>query len=643
MAECPICKSTIKLTRYGPKTNGILCDCKKEHYIINPGTDDDVIREYIDKFSKNTSPSVIPGKIIGDTPVVRTAPISKIEKYFPSQLIPRDIQKQILKEIETNIKLGFKKIVISAPTGVGKSAIAVAIAKYFGDGFFVTKSKSLQDQYTRDFPILSSVKGKSNFDCKKIMEKHNVDDPILAKELGHTCEKGVCLEKTETDQNGKTVKIFCKFKPSLRSMKEDLDMEIADGDYVVNPDESDMNKVKRIASCTYYLQKYSGLISNFSVWNYSGFFQLMQNKVAFTEYLQKKVSIFDEAHGLEDQIINFIGINISQNQLDECMIDVSRYDLSLHLHQIQLLLAMKKFYGKPIDDDKTKPSQYYNDNFEKITGMIAELEGDPTNFIVTDNTGDAANSTVISIKPLLISKYADYFFDTEYQIFMSATINKKNFCETMGLDEKHVAFIDTPKSPFLYEHRKIEFLNVEFLNSRSSFAQEQNAIRRIDEILSKHKNERGLILTSSKKKCFDILSQLSPENKKRIRICHSSNSDGTTQDEKISQHRATPASVLLSSSLWEGVDLKDDDSRFQIIAKAPYKSLGDTRVRAKMNKFPSWYSYETMMKILQGFGRSIRSEDDWARTYVIDSTISNLVNQTRNIIPKAYWDVLKIS
>ena len=62
-----------------------------------------------------------------------------------------------------------------------------------------------------------------------------------------------------------------------------------------------------------------------------------------------------------------------------------------------------------------------------------------------------------------------------------------------------------------------------------------------------------------------------------------------------------------------------------------------------MNKFPSWYSSETMMKILQGFGRSIRSEDDWARTYVIDSTINNLVNQTRSIVPKAYWDVLKIS
>ena len=630
MAECPICKSTIKATPIGSKTVGIQCNCNgnTERYFINSGTVDDTVSDYIRKFSKNTSPSVIPGKIIGDTPVVRTATISKIEEYFPSEIIPRDIQKQILKEIETNIKLGFKKIVISAPTGVGKSAIGMAIAKYFGTGFFITKSKSLQDQYTRDFPILKSVKGKSNFECLKLMDEHKVDDPILAKELGHTCEKGVCLEGTEENSEGKSIKTFCTFKPLIKDVTFDTKLN-----------ES---------TCTYYFQKYFGLISNFSVWNYSGFFQLMKNKSVFTDYLEKKVSIFDEAHGIEDQIINFIGIDISNKQLDECKIDVSRYNISDVKELTALLVAMKKFYATQYaeikgNDGDLKILEYYDENFKKFSDFIGQIESDPKNFLISDNSNDFGNSVTISIKPLLISKYVDDFFNTEYQIFMSATINKKNFCETMGLDEKHVAFIDTPKSPFLYEHRKVDFLDVAFLNSRSSFAEEQNAIRKIDEILSKHKTERGLILTSSKKRCFDILSQLSPENKKRIRICHSSNSDGTTQDEKIAQHRATSGSVLLSSSLWEGVDLKDDDSRFQIIAKAPYKSLGDTRVRAKMNKFPSWYSSETMMKILQGFGRSIRSEDDWARTYVIDSTINNLVKQTRNIVPKAYWDVLQIS
>jgi ATP-dependent DNA helicase DinG len=412
MAECPICKSTIKATPIGSKTVGIQCNCNGnvERYFINSGTVDGTISEYINKFSKTTHPPTIPGKIIKDTPTIRTASISKIEEYFPPEIIPRDIQKQILKEIETNIKLGFKKIVISAPTGVGKSAIGMAIAKYFGTGFFITKSKSLQDQYTRDFPILKSVKGKSNFECLKIMGEHKVDDPILAKELGHTCEKGVCLEGTEENSEGKTIKTFCTFKPLIKDVTFDTKLN-----------ES---------TCTYYFQKYFGLISNFSVWNYSGFFQLMKNKSVFAEYLEKKVSIFDEAHGIEDQIINFIGIDISNKQLDECKIDLSRYNISDVKELTALLVAMKKFYATQYaeikgNDGDLKILEYYDENFKKFSDFIGQIESDPKNFLISDNSNDFGNSVTISIKPLLISKYVDDFFNTEYQIFMSATINKK--------------------------------------------------------------------------------------------------------------------------------------------------------------------------------------------------------------------------
>ena len=58
MAECPICKSTIKATPIGSKTVGIQCNCNGnvERYLINSGTVDGTISEYIDKFSKTTHP-----------------------------------------------------------------------------------------------------------------------------------------------------------------------------------------------------------------------------------------------------------------------------------------------------------------------------------------------------------------------------------------------------------------------------------------------------------------------------------------------------------------------------------------------------------------------------------------------------------
>ena len=164
--------------------------------------------------------------------------------------------------------------------------------------------------------------------------------------------------------------------------------------------------------------------------------------------------------------------------------------------------------------------------------------------------------------------------------------------------------------------------------------------KKIDEILTKHSDQKGLILTSSRARCYNIINQISPQNKKRIRLCHTSNQNGKTQDQILKEHSEDDDGVLLSSSLWEGVDLKDDLSRFQIIAKTPYPSLSDKRVKTKMQKFPLWYKAQTIMKLLEGFGRSIRSENDWAVTYVLDSAALTILNQYKTIVPKAYYDVL---
>lgn len=257
-----------------------------------------------------------------------------------------------------------------------------------------------------------------------------------------------------------------------------------------------------------------------------------------------------------------------------------------------------------------------------------DILSDKDNFVVNDPVRDLnGNFRIISVKPIDVSKFTNNFFNTEYQIFMSATIDKQSFCENMGLEKDTVAFVDTPKSPFPIEHRRIDLLNVCRLNYTSTDEDELEVIKAIDMILDEHSNERGLILTSSIPRCHKILRFLSPKNTRRIRICHSTNKDGKSQDEIISEHSADPTGVLLSSSLWEGVDLKDDLSRFQIIAKVPYPNYKEKRTKAKMDKFPLWYTSQTLTKLLQGFGRSIRSENDFARTYVLDTAVNNVFSK----------------
>ena len=461
------------------------------------------------------------------------------------------------------------------------------------------------------------------------MASEKVDNTRRAMRWNLTCDKGQCQERVS--KKGKEVIEICKFKPTIKQVEE---------------------RTHDTESCSYYLQKYEALVAPHSLWNYHAFFQIMKfNKKLFEEYLDRKVSIFDEAHKIEDQIIQFVGFDIFAGQVAECNLNSEKYDFTDLDSMIKLTDDMAFSYAKQIKDIKDSTIFQNNPDFELITRLERrydksaqakiDIMGDKDNFIVNEPMKDLnGNFRTISVKPIDVSKFAKTFFETEYQIFMSATINKQSFCENMGFDKDEVAFVDTPKSPFPIEHRQIDLLNVKRLSYGSTEEDELEVIKTIDRILDEHSTERGLILTSSIPRCQKILRFLSPKNTRRIRICHSTNKDGKTQDEVISEHASDPTGVLLSSSLWEGVDLKDDLSRFQIIAKVPYPNYKEKRTKAKMDKFPLWYTSQTLTKLLQGFGRSIRSNDDWAKTYVLDTAVNNVFFKAQQMIPKAYYDVL---
>ncbi|MBI1662942.1 MAG: DEAD/DEAH box helicase family protein [Nitrosopumilus sp.] len=556
--------------------------------------------------------------------------LSLLEK-FPEQFTPRGIQKEIIANIEQQLRSGYKKIFLCAPTGVGKSLVGATVSKYFDSSFTVTASKHLQDQYIKDIPFLKPVKGKQNFPCLKLMSAEKVDNSRRAMRWGLTCDKGECLERTS--KNGKEIIETCKFKPTIKQVEENT---------------QDSN------ACHYYLQKYEALVAKHSLWNYHAFFQIMKfNKKLFEDYLDRKVSVFDEAHKIEDQIIQFVGFDIFAGQVDECNLNAEKYDFTDLDSMISLTDDIAYSYAKKIKDVKESPAFENNPDYELISRLERrydraaqakiDIASDKDNFVVNDPVKDLnGNFRTISVKPIDVSKFANTFFETEHQIFMSATIDKQSFCENMGLEKDDVAFVDTPKSPFPIENRSIDLLNIRRLSYGSTEEDEIEVIKTIDRILDGHSTERGLILTSSIPRCQKILRYLSPKNTRRIRICHSKNKDGKTQDEVISEHASDPTGVLLSSSLWEGVDLKDDLSRFQIIAKVPYPNYKEKRTKAKMDKFPLWYTSQTLTKLLQGFGRSIRSEDDWAKTYVLDAAANNVFFKAQQMIPKSYYDVLGI-
>ena len=90
----------------------------------------------------------------------------------------------------------------------------------------------------------------------------------------------------------------------------------------------------------------------------------------------------------------------------------------------------------------------------------------------------------------------------------------------------------------------------------------------------------------------------------------------------------------------EGVDLKGDLSRFQIICKIPYPYLGDKIVKKRMGKWKNWYPLQTAKLIVQASGRSVRSMEDKAVTYILDADWDRLYRNNIDMFPKSFKDAL---
>ena len=215
---------------------------------------------------------------------------------------------------------------------------------------------------------------------------------------------------------------------------------------------------------------------------------------------------------------------------------------------------------------------------------------------------------------------------------MSATIlDSKTFCQSLGLAPDDVKFIQVG-SDFPMENRPIYPMNIAYLNYNSLQLQEVKTAlsRAIDNLMTLHKNHKGIIHTTSYDQLNFIKENLSQANQRRLLV-----TDPEIQrDEVIAEHiNSTKATVLISPSLHMGLDLKDNLSRFQIITKVPYPNKSDRWIDGKRKANEQWYNWQTALRLVQGYGRSVRSKEDWAKTYVLDTAFGYFVKKNRNMLP----------
>ena len=113
------------------------------------------------------------------------------------------------------------------------------------------------------------------------------------------------------------------------------------------------------------------------------------------------------------------------------------------------------------------------------------------------------------------------------------------------------------------------------------------------------------------------------------------------RDPAVERHASTPGSVIISPSMVEGFDFKDDLARWQAILKVPYLYLGDKQVAARATMEPEWYKMRAVMSIIQAAGRVCRNENDHGVTYILDSDFKSLYERANHMFPDWFKEAVK--
>lgn len=536
-----------------------------------------------------------------------------IEVFYKINHVPRTIQVNALNFTKSQIRHGKKYIMLNMPTGTGKSLYSIMFINWYLNYInanakfdILTNSKILQNQYTEEFPYIASLKGKNSYSCDSYPNT--------------SCQEGKELNK---------------------AMK------------------------KTCTNCPYDKAMFGWKFNQISLTNFHLFDTLNLFLPTLVDERKSSVLIIDEAHDFENVLCDFISNKISKKSLKSLgFTDFNIYSIYADIKNIKTIDEYADYVNNKLLDKIQKLQQTVEENVggmnysikEKVKlskNLIAinsainnyktflkDYDENKNNWVLDfEKTEDAAFKMNLSAQPVWSHKYLEKLIWNRYDhiIFMSGTLLDKDlFSYLNGIDSSLSGYYDI-ESPFPIQNRPIYYAKnvgkMSFTDKEKTF---QNQINYIDNIINKHKNDKGIIHCSN----YELSNWLEKhyKNNKRF-IFHTTDN----RDEALFKHIASKEpTIIVSPSMISGVDFKDDLSRFQIITKIPYPNMGSTKIKKRMLDNKDWYQYKTCCDFIQAYGRSIRNMNDHCDTYVLDSSFSLLLRYGYKYFPEYITNAIKI-
>lgn len=539
------------------------------------------------------------------------------KRFFPFN-DPREEQKRAIQfGLDAFLKGKKRFLVIEAGTGVGKSAIGVTIANYInaylpiGAGYtagayVLTTQKLLQEQYLRDFGpgrgSMLSIKSAANYQCEFYRNQTCAESKRVLNSTG----------KLHADPN------------FVRCCRQ---------------------------NCPYTRDKAAFIASPLSVTNYSYF---MAETMYAGRLEPRSLIISDEAHNLEAELSKFIEVTFSEkfakdtlkikcaasmrspNDVFDWISKSYKPTLAKYIQKVEEQIEEAIVSNNPSFGDLSKQYELLDKHICKVNRFISNYSSDNWIMNVLEAKNEKRGGRRFEFKPIDVSLYShDILFKFgERHVLMSATIiNKDMFCRTLGIKDDEVDFISI-ESPFPVENRPTHYLPVGKMSAGDIERTLPVMMDILRDILKAHPNEKGIFHAVNYKVVNYLRDNLRDP---RLLIQNDENRDAILRKHVES----TEPTVLVSPSMTEGVDLRDDLSRFQVFLKMPFPYLGDQVTQKRMKLNEGWYPFVTARTIIQGVGRSIRNETDTAVTYILDSCWEQFYRQNKKLFPPSFQASMK--
>lgn len=486
--------------------------------------------------------------------------------------------------------------ILSAPTGFGKSPVCYTVAQVGGmidvengeleeraekvlegfqgrmydeNGYYVTPQNILLDQLKGDYGNLSTfqmLKGRANYTC--------------SENFGKTCADGPCR--------------FDKQKDCTRygSQKERaLDAPVTNTNFTLFMVHPDMD--------------------------------------------ERATLVADEAHMMPEYVLSQVEIKLREDQLDDFGWSIPEfnsfgqyvdwmkpksYDLQDRIQTLEKKVQMKDNVDSELayEFDQTRQME------SKFSRLVMDWKHNKEKWVVQhkqeyDERLNEHVETVI-FRPITPYRFMEglVFGKGEKRLISSATPPTPDL---LGLDGENSCRL-TLDSPFPVENRPCYVDPIDQMSS-------SNRMDHVGEVVSKTVSEsKGNTIVHAH--TYKFASALADEFEDVVGEDDVILQESGSREQSLEKWKASDATYFVSVNMYDGIDLKDDLCRTNVICVVPFPYLGDPQVRKRKDvEGDKFFNWETAMKIQQAYGRSTRSRDDWSDTIILDANFSWFFDQNR--------------